>query len=97
MDDDASKVLMEIKRAVLGQTQALMMLVEQHGVTSRLQVGLLEQILAAVTEPVPASPVADLLETVIALQRDTIVQVQRVDHTVARIETLIREDSDAAL
>ena len=84
------KHLTAIRDALIEQNRSLVLLVQTQQRTAAVQTEMLRKILEAVTAPIPASKVPDLLDTLIALQRDEMVTVDAID---AGVKTLLKTQS----
>ena len=82
---DEHQLLTAIRDAVVEQNRSLVLLVQTQQRTAAVQTEMLRTILEAVTAPVPESKIPDLLETLIALQRDEMVTVDRIDTAMEKL------------
>lgn len=85
MEADEKRILGDLRDALTAQNRSLVMLVQAHQQTAAVQTEMLRKILEAVTAPVPPSELPDLLETLIALQRDTMITVDRIDEATQKL------------
>lgn len=90
---DTDRAIKDIRDGLAAQNRALVTLIKSQETVAKIQIELLQQILTAVTKPIPPSPIPDLMEKLIglvgaqsdALDRQTDLLV-KIDETTIRID-----------